>query len=118
MAFRRLVLLLLLLPSRLLSEQVFNEVKYRQVVEKLESDAIEFAREVELAHLFRCDERTLGDCFQNNYDDCLSVHDNQVCPVGANFAIPTCGTECSGLWDFTASSVSVPGHNRNPSDAA
>ena len=98
--------------------QSFNEAKFREVAEKMESDVVELARTVEALYDDRCDESTLSACFRNSYDDCLSEFDNQVCPSGPEFAVPSCGdgTACSGLWDFTASSVSIPGSERNPTD--
>ena len=100
------------------SAKSFNEGKFGEVVEKMESDVKEFAQRVEALYTNRCDEATLSACFRSNYDDCLSVYEDQYCPAGTNFAIPTCGDgiECSGLRDFTASSVSIPGFERNPTD--
>jgi len=100
-----------------------GEAEFLKLVSDVEADTLEMAREVELLYKQRCSDVTLNDCYKNNYEECMSRFPNQECPAGEQLADTICGdgTECSRLWDYSISRVSLPqavanGPNRNPTD--
>ena len=93
-------------------DAAFNELKFKEVVAKMEQDALDLATEVErLYSTKRCLASTYHDCEKANYDQCLSLYPNQACLGGSNFLIPACNGEvddpeeatCSGLYDMSIS---------------
>jgi hypothetical protein len=117
---------LLALGSGLTVAQQIDEARFDQVLAKLEGDVVEFARQVESYYANRCEEIELAQCSRGNYDECSSIYPNQECVGGDSYHIPECGDAspvggCSGLYDFSASTVSLPaelanGANGNPTD--
>ena len=80
----------------------------------MEDDTKSFAKEMEQFLLpdnkFKCSELAIKSCAEANYNTCSSELPSATCP-GFDYAIPACGRGqkggCSGLYDFTASIVSV-----------
>jgi hypothetical protein len=117
---------LLLLVSPVLvagqsSTSTFDETRFKQVVAKVQSSVVALARKVESLATHRCTDIVLNSCYLANYHSVLSTLPSTTCPAGINFQITACGDgfTCSGLWDFTTSTVSLPndlanGDNLNP----
>lgn len=80
------------------------------LVNKVEDDVLELVAEIEQLYQQRCDADGLQQCLRGNYDDCISEYPNQVCPATLQMAVPACGQAgiCSGLYDYTISSVRIP----------
>lgn len=122
MAF--VVVILLDGSSKIIQAQnTFNEGKFNSLIAKLESDVIEFARQIESFHATRCEDIQLENCQEGNYDDCQSMYPNQQCLADESYHIPVCGDSgaCSGLLDFSISTVRIPsdlvfGQYSNPTD--
>ena len=118
------VVVLLGWSSKIIQAQsTFNEGKFNSVIAKLESDVIQFARQIESFHATRCEDIQLGNCQEGNYDDCQSMYPNQQCLADESYHIPVCGDSgaCSGLLDFSISTVRIPsdlvfGQYSNPTD--
>jgi len=98
-----------------------GELEFSKLVEKVEGDAIELAREVERLYKNRCEN--FVECHKNNYHECVTSFPSQTCPGGEQMGDKRCGDDitCSRLWDYTVSRVSVPeevadGLNYNPTD--
>lgn len=110
--------LLLILGVGDTNAQTFNENKFQELVTKIEGDIVDLAAEVESLYAGRCDDVLLSDCFQGNYNDCLSQFPTETCPGGTNFNIPACGdgSACSGIFDFETSAVTLPGSLANGQD--
>lgn len=107
--------------------QTFNEGKFNSLIAKLEEDVLDFAREIERFYATRCQDIRFGQCSQGNYDDCQAVYPSQQCLPGESYHVPVCGdslpdgTGCSGLIDFSVSTVRIPSEltparNSNPTD--
>ena len=88
----------------------FNEARFSEMVEKVEADALELARKVAELYVDRCEATLLADCYQGNYDHCMSLYPQETCPGGSDFNTPECGDDetCSVLYSFSVSSVSLP----------
>jgi hypothetical protein len=88
----------------------FNEARFSEMVDKVEADALELARKVAELYVDRCEATLLADCYQGNYDHCLSLYPQETCPGGSDFNTPECGDDetCSVLYSFSVSSVSLP----------
>ena len=106
-----------------------NEAKFSELVAKIEGDVAELAQQVELLYATRCDDSALRGCALGNYDECSSLYPQQTCLGGPDFFISACAgganhsssATCSGLWDFSMSTVRIikelaDGVNGNPTD--
>eukprot|EP00977_Amphora_coffeiformis_P015581 scaffold4562_cov178-Amphora_coffeaeformis.AAC.10 len=105
------------------AQSTFNEGKFNSLIAKLESDVLEYARQIESFYATRCEDIQLGSCQEGNYDDCQSTYPDQQCLAGESYHIPVCGDskDCSGLVDFSISTVRIPsdlvfGQYSNPTD--
>ena len=102
----------LLLPTVLVPYALAGEAEFKEIVKKIEGDALEFARLVEDLHDYsnRCDVSLLESCHQGMYHECLSKLPSPQCLVEDGFVIPACGdgVVCSALWDFTTSNIRIP----------
>ena len=129
LSFMAITLWLLLLQSTFVAAQTdFNEGKFNALIEKLESDVVKFARQLESFYVDRCQDIQLERCSAGNYDDCQSAYPNPQCLAGESYHVPVCGDEiatngdgCSGLVDFSISTVRIPtesalGEDKNPTD--
>ena len=104
--------------------QTFDERKFNTLIEKLESDLLEFKEQIEDIYATRCENFQSNACYQGNYDECQTLYPNQQCLSGENYILPqVCGdpTSCSSLVDFSVSNVRinsnlVSGENNNPTD--
>lgn len=107
--------------------QTFNEGKFNNLIAKLERDVVDFARAIESFYSTRCQDLQLENCTKGNHDDCQSIYPNQECLAGESYHVPLCGESavngqgCSGLVDFSTSTVRIPsdlasGENNNPTD--
>jgi hypothetical protein len=121
------VLLLLLSSLPLSPAQIFDEGKFNSLIAKLEQDVVDFAKELERSYLTRCEDIRFDACEYGNFDDCQTVYPNQQCLPGESYHVPVCGksfpdgTGCSGLIDFSVSTVRIPSEltparNSNPTD--
>lgn len=83
-----------------------------RMFKRMENDARLFAKEMEqfLLPTNKCSEQLNELCSEGNYDACSSELPKAMCP-GYEYVIPQCGGGqeggCSGLYDFTASTVSL-----------
>ena len=122
--FIRLILsswvLLLLLPSTHAAndEGTGTSADLEDMFDKMKADTLAFALKMEdlLLPVNRCSTATIQSCSEANYEGCNSELPSATCP-GYDYAIPACGGGkeggCGGLFDFTASRVSLaPGENR------
>ena len=104
--------------------KLIDEARFDEVVAKLETDVIEFARHLESLYETRCDEIQLEECANGNYYECSSLYPNQECLTGDSYHVEACGdidSGCSGLHDFSISTVRLlselaRGDNGNPTD--
>jgi hypothetical protein len=89
-----------------------TSVDLEQMLQKMGDDTKSFAKEMEqfLLPENKCSELAIKSCAEANYNACNSELPSATCP-GFDYAIPACGKGqeggCSGLYDFTASIVSV-----------
>ena len=89
--------------------QSFNELKFTSLRQKLESDALALANEVGRLYQSRC-EAAFDDCSQGHYHECVSELPNPTCTNGGQYRRDSCNgsnqySHCSGLFDFTASTI-------------
>ena len=83
-----------------------------QMFQLMESNALDWARQMEelILPTNKCSEATLSSCSEANYNVCISEMPYATCP-GADDRILACGKGkeggCSGLFDFTATKVSL-----------
>ncbi len=84
---------------------------------KIEEDTSTFALKMEELILDKCNYTSDEICFRQNFDRCLSEFPMATCP-GNEYAIQKCGNGqeggCGGLFDFTASAVTVAPDYSNP----
>jgi von Willebrand factor type A domain len=100
-----------------------GEAEFEALVARMENDVISFAREVESQYQNRCNEISLQECSQGNYDECSSLLPNQICPGGEDLNNARCGDgiSCSAFWDYSVSNVRLHrdltgADGRNPTD--
>ena len=100
-----------------------SDVKFEDVIDKMEADTLELARKVEELYSNRCDAKHLSECAFANYDHCLSRYPSETCPGGDDLNVPACGdgVTCSALYSYAVSAVTLPlvvadGENKNPTD--
>jgi hypothetical protein len=90
-----------------------------QLISKMESDVVEFARQVEAAYEDRC-TTALSDCALKNYDGCVSDFPNPTCHKSAELAVGACSASasdnCAALFDFTTSNIRLPTDTANGKD--
>ena len=98
-----------------------GETEFLQLVQKVEGDVIQLARQVESLYKNRC--TNFDQCYKNNYHECVTSFPNQTCPGGEQLGDKKCGDDitCSRLWDYSVSRVSLPedvanGQHQNPTD--
>ena len=99
---------------------LFHEAKFNELIQKLESDVLAFAAQLETVYdAARCRHDLNASCARQHYDDCTStLYPSPVCL--AAYHIPVCGADpCSGLIDPTISTVRLPAaimgtNNNNP----
>ena len=83
-----------------------------QMFQLMESNTLDWARQLEelILPTNKCSEETLSSCSEANYNVCISEMPYATCP-GADDRILACGKGkeggCSGLFDFTATKVSL-----------
>eukprot|EP00977_Amphora_coffeiformis_P008296 scaffold1878_cov170-Amphora_coffeaeformis.AAC.9 len=91
----------------------FNETRLYMLVDKLEHDVMEFGQQLEMFHTGRCREESLQQGIRGNYDECRSNYPNEECLGGESFHLASCQDQdsdfCSGLYDFSVSTVRLPG---------
>ena len=103
-----------------------NTEDLERMFQRMEADTINWAKHMESLILpeNRCSSETLNSCSEANYNSCISEMPHATCP-GAENRILACGKGeeggCSGLFDFTATKVSLAKGNffdniRNPSE--
>ena len=73
-----------------------NEV--REILQRMESDALEFRDEIERMYRARCETKTLVDCGESNFNDCSSSFPGQVCMEANELVVMACGdgVSCNG----------------------
>jgi len=101
------VILLLFLQAE---QTEAGEKEFEELIEKMEDDVLELAREAEELYKNRCDDTSLEQCYKGNYKNCVSELPGQQCIGGEDYAQPACGKGevCSSLWDYTTSVVRLP----------
>ncbi len=74
-----------------------QEIEFKAVLERMESDVLALRDEIERVYQYRCDLSTLDECGYNNYNDCTSAYPNEECVVEDEFKI-NCGGDlaCKG----------------------
>ena len=87
------------------------------MLNKIEIDTFHFAHKMEDLILNKCNYTSDVSCSEASYHRCYSELPYATCP-GHDYAIQKCGAGndggCGGLFDFTASVVSVAPDRRNP----
>jgi len=99
-----------------------QEIEFKAVLERMESDVLALRDEIERVYQYRCDLSTLDDCGYNNYNDCSSTYPIEECIVQNDYALQ-CGDgkACTASWDKSQSEISIPASlaletGGNPSD--
>lgn len=94
--------------ARAASAEKENEVK--AILQRMQSDVLAFKDEIERAYEARCEPKTLTDCINANFNDCLSTFPGQQCMEADELVMGTCGdgVTCNALWDKRLSTVSIP----------
>lgn len=74
-----------------------QEIEFKAVLERMESDVLALRDEIERVYQYRCDLSTLDDCGYNNYNDCSSTYPNEECIVQNDYALQCGGGKaCTG----------------------
>ncbi|KAL7565265.1 hypothetical protein ACA910_014559 [Epithemia clementina (nom. ined.)] len=101
----------------------FDEDQFDRIINKIEEDVHDLARELERLYPSRCEPDVISSCSNANYDHCLSSFPKSTCPGGKNFHNPACGNGaiCSATYSFEVTTVALldeltDGRDRNPSD--
>ena len=73
-----------------------NEVK--SILQHMEADVLAFRDEVERVYTARCDNQTVTECNENNFNDCSSTFPGQQCMSASELVIGRCGDgiNCNG----------------------
>lgn len=100
-----------------------TEADLKRLLERMEWDALELQKEVELIYQFRCNPNTLATCARNVYDNCVAAPTEPTCRSGIEFETSTCGSSNDfGVWyDYLHSTAILPadlrdGVDGNPTD--
>ena len=95
-----------------------------EVMDQLERDVLEFAKELESVYQTRC-KSALPGCSQSNYGSYVSEFSNPFCHKSKEFVNHNCSTNendtCASLFSYTESTVVLPkvianGKDGNPTD--
>ncbi len=74
-----------------------QEVEFKAVLERMESDVLALRDEIERVYQYRCDISTLDECGYNNYIDCTSSYPHEECIVQSDFVLQCGGGKaCTG----------------------
>ena len=88
-----------------------GDYELEKVIERLERDVLEFAKEVESVYQTRC-KSALQDCSQSNYGSYVSEFSNPFCHKSKEFVNHNCSTnendKCASLFSYTESTVVLP----------
>jgi hypothetical protein len=97
-----------------------NNADLESMLTKIEQDTYTFAHKMEELILNRCNFTSDDTCYKRSYHTCDSQFPYATCP-GKDLAIKKCGSGndggCGGLFDFTASVVSVAPDTTSISDS-
>jgi hypothetical protein len=102
------LILLLISPS----PSSADDEKFRNTIDTIEGETLQWARHMEslLLPQNKCSSQTLSRCSEGSFNGCISEMPYAECP-GAEHRILRCGDGneggCSGIFDFTATRVSL-----------
>ena len=66
-----------------------NEVK--SILQRMEADVLAFCDEVERVYTARCNNQTVTECTESNFNDCSSTFPSQQCMKTEELVVGRCG---------------------------